>query len=224
MKKTTASAPTHRRTTARAEAKRADILAAARTLFLEGYDRAGTDAIAAAAGVSKRTVYDYFGDKRSIFHHVIADEHAAVLAVVQAAVEEEIVDDLPLEEALTAFARRVLTGAVGSAHYTVLRRLMSTAPADVLPAASGALVEPEQVLADRFADLARQGRLRAPDARRAADHFSALTLLLALEAPDATTPPLPPTVEQILIEGVRAFLRAYPTARVPESADAGSAR
>src|ERR1700710_3075817 len=165
MEKTTSAAPVRRRSTARAEAKRADILAAARTLFLQGYDRAGTDAIAASAGVSKRTVYDYFGDKRSIFHHVIADEHAAVLAAVQAAVDEEIVDAVPLEEALTAFARRVLTGAVGSAHYAVLRRLLSTGPAEVLPAASAALVEPEQVLADRFADLAQQGRLLAPDPR-----------------------------------------------------------
>lgn len=206
-----------RRPTARAEAKRADILAAARTLFLVGYDRTSTDAIAVSAGVSKRTVYDYFGDKRSIFHQVIADEHAAVLAAVQAAVDEEIVDNLALEDALTAFARRVLTGALGSAHYIVLRRLISTAPTDVIPAPSDSLGEPEQVLADRFAALALQGRLAASDPRRAADHFSALTLLLALECPDAATSPLHPTVEHIVVEGVRAFLRAYPPTTVPES-------
>jgi TetR/AcrR family transcriptional repressor of mexJK operon len=204
-----ASAP--RRTTPRSEAKRAAILAAARALLVQGYDRVSTDAIAASAGVSKRTVYDYFGDKRSIYQHVLADEHAAVLATVQAAVDEEIVDDLPLDEALSAFARRILTGAVGSAHYVVLRRLMSTGPVNLLPAAAAALAEPEQLLANRFAELAQQGRLHAPNARRAADHFSALTLLLAMESPQATTSPLPPAIEQIVREGVQAFLRAYPS-------------
>jgi len=210
MQKATSPAPARRRVTARAEAKRADILAAARTLFLDGYDRVSTDAIAASAGVSKRTVYDYFGDKRSVFHCVVAAEHAAVLAAVQAAVDEEILDDRPLEEALTAFARRVLTGAVGSAHYAVLRRLVSAGPVDVRPEVSAALTEPEQVLAERFAHLAQEGRLDAPDPRRAADHFGALTLLLALESPDAMASPPPAGVDRILVEGVRAFLRAYP--------------
>jgi len=224
MVETTSSPPGRRRSTARAEAKRADILDAARTLLLQGYDRTSTDAIAASAGVSKRTVYDYFGDKRSVYDAVVAAEGAAVLAAVQAAVDEEIVDDLPLEEALTAFARRVLTGAVGSAHYAVLRRLSSAGPVDVLPVAPAALGEPEQILADRFAALAREGRLDAPDPRRAADHFSALTLLLALESPDATTAPLLPAVEETLVEGVRAFLRAYPPVAEPGSTVAGPAR
>ncbi|MGH6656378.1 MAG: TetR/AcrR family transcriptional regulator [Actinocrinis sp.] len=48
-------------------AKRRAILDAAAQVFLsEGYARASVDAIAAAAGVSKQTVYNHFGDKERL--------------------------------------------------------------------------------------------------------------------------------------------------------------
>lgn len=194
--------------TARAERKRAAVLRAARTLFLGGYDRVSTDAVAAAAGVSKRTVYDYFGDKKTIFVNVVSQEHAAVLAQVQAAIDEEIVDDAPLEDTLVAFARRILTGAAGSSSYMFLRRLLAAAPPEVA-ASIEELTAPEQLLAERFTVLAQQGRLRAAEGRTAAHHFTALTFLLALEVPAAATVPLAPQVDRVLTEGVQVFLRAY---------------
>ncbi|OCG89579.1 TetR/AcrR family transcriptional regulator, partial [Xanthomonas euvesicatoria] len=48
--------------------KRAAILGAARTMFMEqGYAGVSMDGIAAQAGVSKLTVYSHFGDKESLF-------------------------------------------------------------------------------------------------------------------------------------------------------------
>lgn len=48
--------------------KRAAILDAAKRLFVEqGYDGVSMDQIAAAAGVSKLTVYSHFGDKDALF-------------------------------------------------------------------------------------------------------------------------------------------------------------
>ena len=59
----------------RSEKKRLAILDAARRLFVQdGYELTSVDAIAARAGVSKRTVYDHFGDKERI--------HSAVLEQV----------------------------------------------------------------------------------------------------------------------------------------------
>ena len=50
------------------EAKRDDILAAARSLFLsEGYDGASMGKIAAAAGLTPNTLYWYFRDKDELF-------------------------------------------------------------------------------------------------------------------------------------------------------------
>ena len=54
--------------------KRAAITRAALEVFLrEGYARASVDAIAASAGVSKRTIYDYYGDKERLFLSTLRD-------------------------------------------------------------------------------------------------------------------------------------------------------
>jgi TetR/AcrR family transcriptional repressor of mexJK operon len=67
------------------------------------------------------------------------------------------------------------------------------------------------LLADRFARLADAGELRAADPRRAARHFTALTMLLALDALDGRTRDAAGTAEirAIVDTGVDAFLRAY---------------
>src|SRR4051812_4633149 len=52
--------------------KRALILDAARTLFAQSsFNGTSMDAVAAAAGVSKLTVYSHFGDKDNLFREVI---------------------------------------------------------------------------------------------------------------------------------------------------------
>jgi len=54
-------------------AKRAAILEAARTLFLQhSFDGVSMDQIAAGAGVSKLTVYSHFGDKEKLFAAAVA--------------------------------------------------------------------------------------------------------------------------------------------------------
>ena len=54
-------------TTPRAQAKREQILAAARELFLErGFSGTSTNAIASTAGVSKETLYRYFSNKEAL--------------------------------------------------------------------------------------------------------------------------------------------------------------
>src|SRR5205807_6937409 len=54
--------------------KREEILAAAREVFTrEGYMGASMDAVAAHAGASKRTVYQYFEDKEQLFAATVLD-------------------------------------------------------------------------------------------------------------------------------------------------------
>src|SRR5437016_2733375 len=58
----------------RSKRKRADILAAAREVFTnEGYMGTSMDAVAAQAGASKRTVYQYFADKEELFAATVLD-------------------------------------------------------------------------------------------------------------------------------------------------------
>lgn len=200
--------------------KRSSILEVARELFLvEGYERTSVDAVSARAGVSKRTVYDYFGDKRALFSAVVEVESTSLMASLRAAVAEELRDDVELGAALLAFARRVATQTLSSSSYAVLRRLLATRTGH--PRGAGApptpLADPEQLLAERFIAYAQAGLLRTEKPRRAAEHFSALTLLLA---PDAVQPGAweeldTERVDEILVDGVHAFLPACATGAPP---------
>lgn len=88
----------------RFDRKRASIVGGAKEVFLRsGFEGASMDAIAAAAGVSKMTVYRYFHGKEELFAGVITE-----------LCERIIEDDLELmlerrpEEALRGFARKVM--------------------------------------------------------------------------------------------------------------------
>lgn len=89
--------------TRRAQAMRAAILAGARKQFLaDGFERTSMDAVAAAVGVSKMTLYRHFGSKEELFAGLVF-EMSAVIAYPELA---RTMAKLPLREALEAFARR----------------------------------------------------------------------------------------------------------------------
>ncbi|MCW5772552.1 MAG: TetR/AcrR family transcriptional regulator [Rhodospirillaceae bacterium] len=89
----------------RADAMRSAILAGARRLFLaEGFERTSMDAVAAAIGVSKMTVYRHFRSKEALFAGIVG-EMCDRIADPELARE---MARLPLREALETFGRRSL--------------------------------------------------------------------------------------------------------------------
>ncbi len=91
--------------------KRAAILEAARELFVrDGYDRTSMDAISARAKVSKRTVYDYYGDKQRLLLGVVEAGGDVLMVALERALEAHLADDAQirtvpqLEQALKQFA------------------------------------------------------------------------------------------------------------------------
>lgn len=194
----------------RSEGKRAAILEAAEALFLaEGYDLTSVDAIAGRAQVSKRTVYDHFGDKETVFLRVLERVTGALVAMVGAAIEEELTPGRDLRAALTSFARRIALGTFPSADYAAFRRL-ATRQRSVPRLPEADRDRPERMLEERFAALAAEGGLAAPDPRLAARHFTALTIGLALESINERRGSIDrAAIETILADGVDAFLRAY---------------
>ncbi|KFK87597.1 TetR family transcriptional regulator [Streptomyces sp. JS01] len=198
--------------------KRAAILTAARELFLaDGFDRSSVDAVAARAEVSKRTVYDYFGDKRTLLRAVVDSVGDALVTTVRRTLDETLTDRTEaagLEDALVAFSMRIATEMLGSAEYTTLQRLLRSdsghlSEQDYNPMAN----TPDEAIAERFAAFADAGLLDVPDPRLAADQFLALTFGVALDRLGSANAARDTRVRPLVVEGVRTFLRAYRTGR-----------
>lgn len=191
--------------------KRSAILAAARELFLaDGFDRSSVDAVAARAGVSKRTVYDYFGDKQALLVAVVESTGESLLVEIRRAIADTLTDVTDLQDALVTFSMRIATEMFGSVDYLALMRLVTIESVHLPQLRNHWMTNaPEEAIAERLAEFAQAGRLEAPNARLAADHLVALTLLLAVNTLGSAIATDDARVRGILVEGVRAFLRAY---------------
>jgi TetR/AcrR family transcriptional repressor of mexJK operon len=154
--------------------KRAAILEAAKRLFVElGYDGVSMDQIAAAAGVSKLTVYSHFGDKDALFA-------TAARAYCDQQLPTELFDanpDVPLRERLTqiaqAFYAMVSSPEAVAGHRILCTPQMSDSPLPAMFWDAG----PKRVQAE-FSELLQRrieaGELEVDDVARAASQFFTL--------------------------------------------------
>jgi TetR/AcrR family transcriptional repressor of mexJK operon len=203
------------RAEARSARKRQEILAAARAVFTaHGYVGTSMDAVAATAGASKRTVYQYFADKEELFAGVVLDTvdrgyeyfKASIRALAEA-------DDIDI--ALRDHARLTLTGLMNP-ELLQMRRLV-IAEAERFPSIGREYFERSWVrtlrlLAESFATLTDRGLLATPDPERAAYMFTWLvvstpTNRVAFMGDSATYPP--EELAELADEGTRVFLAAF---------------
>lgn len=112
----------------RAWAKREQIVAGARLVFLrDGFAGASTDAIAAEARVSKRTLYSYYPGKEELFADVlrrltIENPQTRVLAAVE---EVEPGDLGELRETLVGLAGRIVSVMMDPDYLALLRTIIA---------------------------------------------------------------------------------------------------
>ena len=199
----------------RTDRKRAAIMEATTSLFLEhGYVGTSMDDIAAAASVSKQTVYKQFVDKETLFDEVVRTMVTAASDPVFAAVHE-LAASGDLEADLLAVARRQLE-LVLQPNLMQLRRLV-IAEASRFPELGRVFYEQGpartvQALADVLAELAASGRLTIDNPRVAASQLNWLVMGVPLN--DAMLlglhePPSPTEIDQWARAGVGTFLAAY---------------
>ena len=191
--------------------KRAAILDAAARLFLEqGFERTSVDAIAAAAGVSKLTVYSHFEGKEGLFKALINDkcsqhfeqtEFVELAALGPEAALSRIASgflNLMFLPDVVALHRVLMTSATHES--TMNRTFWETGPAITLTSLARLL--------ERFDAT---GELRIAHPLRAADQFFSmlkgtehLRVLL-----NVGTPPSARRLKDIAADAVAMFLRAY---------------
>jgi len=195
---------------------RAAVIDAARTLFLRhGYAGTTMEEIAAAAGLTKRTVYNNYGGKDALFREIVADVLAYAEAFARGLHEEFTVGVTAanLRATLDDLARRLALGIVRPEVIALRRLLIGEARAfpglgaEYFDRAPGQVLE---ALASGFARLGRRGVLRVGDGRRAAAQFA---YLVAGEALDramlvGTTPPKAAVIAAAR-EGVETFVTRY---------------
>lgn len=194
--------------------KREVILESALQVFLaNGYVGTTTDQLAAAASVSKQTLYKEFGDKEGVFAALIqfacdrVDDPFAPLV-------ERMQDIASAEEAIdlmaTQFTRSIMTPYVQK-----LRRLV-IAEAARFPRLGllyweGGFQRVVDSISRCLAILDDRGMLDIPDARLAAHHFAGMLLWIpSNQAMFAVTLPVDEReLTETIAAGSRVFLRAY---------------
>ncbi len=190
--------------------KREAIVAAATAQFRQhGFQRASMDAIAAAAEVSKRTVYNHFPSKDELFAEILLQLWKRSAALGQQAYSPE----RPLREQL----RELLAAKLDLLTDTSFLDLVRVAVAEMMHSPDRArhmvdrLGEKEQGLADWLRAAQQDGRLQPLDPQYGSALLQGLLKSLAFW-PQLTLgqPPLTPVEgQQLLDDCVDMFLGRY---------------
>jgi TetR/AcrR family transcriptional regulator, mexJK operon transcriptional repressor len=193
------------------------IAQAALRLFLrDGYERTSVDAIAAEAGVSKRTIYNRYTDKENLFRSVLQDMFTDSMAAFARMADAHLTDVTDVGRDLTAFLMdSAVTLTLAPDRIALIRLILTEAP--YFPA----LLRRERGHEGMHATLARvlgrlveAGKLAVTDPDEAAEHLFALTLGRASNESMFSGGKLSDAeVDRIITGGVRVFLRAYGPAR-----------
>jgi AcrR family transcriptional regulator len=187
----------------RARAKRDQIRAGARHLFLErGFAGTSTDAIAAAAGVSKQTLYVYYPSKEEllvdVLRHLIHEDPSNQLPVMD---DGSLRSTDDVRQVLSSLARDMIASLMQPEYLALLRVVIAETPR--LPRL-GSLFRsavPDRMLSAISAVLQTgraTGAIQAVDADAASRMFAGALLTYALldGLLVGDGPPRPPATER----------------------------
>ncbi|HEX3425157.1 MAG TPA: TetR/AcrR family transcriptional regulator [Acidimicrobiales bacterium] len=198
----------------RGDRKRAVILEAAQQAFLaNGYLGTSMDQVAAAAAVSKQTVYKHFSDKETLFREVVTN----VMQVRDGGIPVDVLSqgDGSIEERLRTFCRNFLKGVM-QPDVLKLRRLV-IGEAGRFPELGRVFYElgPKRAteqLAVAIRQAADRRNLSVENPDVAAEHLLSLILSRPLDQAMLLGPEIHFTdasLDRFADDGVTAFVRAY---------------
>lgn len=187
------------------------ILDAALKVFAEhGYSGASMDAIAALAGVSKPTLYQYFGGKEQLFAAIMVEQRDSMLG----AFEEP--DGLGLVAELWAFSWHYADTVLRPEFLSLARLTIGEAQRFPEIGRAYQAAGPERVLRGMMEYLTAkraEGRLDFDDAELAAEDLWGLILSAPRNRAlhDATALPSRADLHRFITNGLAVFLKAYST-------------
>jgi AcrR family transcriptional regulator len=182
------------------------------SLIRPGSSRTSVDAIAAEAGVSKRTIYNRYGGKETLFLSVLRDTFTGLMGEFGRIADAHLSNVTDAERDLAGYAREAALAITRSPERGRLIRLI-IAEAPHFPELLRQQARSQTmsgILAQRLAAMAEAGWLDIDDPQEAAEHLLALTtgqinnrsMFGVAEVSDAD-------IDRIVSSGVRAFVRAY---------------
>ena len=191
--------------------KAEQVLDAAKSLFIDqGFGTTSMDAIAAAAGVSKATVYAHYPSKEVLFAATARRECHRVMERIS--LDHDMVD-LPLTSALQSFGRSFFNAVMSDEILALLRMVISEVPRfpDIGPIyyACGPGLMHDNVT--EYLRRARaEGQIQALDCEQAASQFLAmlrgdLHLRRLLGVSEQT----PDSVDRVIDGAVHTFIACY---------------
>ncbi|MFE7192766.1 TetR/AcrR family transcriptional regulator [Kitasatospora sp. NPDC057541] len=196
--------------------KRVAIARAARTVFgREGFTRTSVDAIAAEAGVSKRTIYNHFADKEQLFQSVVLEGATAVAATQARIADRHLRKIVDLRTDLIDFGLERVDSLTTFAEHWALVRTIEAEALHIRPALLEAWQEAgpretHRVLTHWMTEFAERGLLVVPDPEEAARMLNLLTFLAVAQPTFYGALPMPPErIDEVVANGVTAFLAVY---------------
>ncbi|MGC0272596.1 TetR/AcrR family transcriptional regulator [Pseudactinotalea sp. Z1739] len=198
----------------RSAQKRELILERAIDVFTaHGYVGTTTDQLAAAASVSKQTLYKEFGDKEGVFAALIqfaCDQVDDPFAPLVEQMHSIASADEAVELMATQFTRSIMSPYVQQLRRLVIAEATRFPHLGMLYWEEGFLRVANSV-ARCLSVLADRGLLDLPDAQLAAHHFAGMLLWIpGNQTMFAVSQPLDePELIETITAGSKAFLRAY---------------
>ncbi|WP_337267294.1 TetR/AcrR family transcriptional regulator [Oryzifoliimicrobium ureilyticus] len=192
-------------------AKRRQILDGAKRVFMRmGFDAASMNDVTREAGVSKGTLYVYFGNKEDLFTAMIEAERAAFVAALKTALAEEV----DLESSLYYFGMKFIFHITNEDVIKVMRTLIGVRPR--MPALCQRFFNsPENlraVLRSHLTKHVEMGQLVIEDMDLAAVQFLELasgSLFKFRLFGTLASPPSQEEADRIVRGAVRVFMAAY---------------
>jgi AcrR family transcriptional regulator len=194
-------------------AKRQAIIDAALRVFLRnGFTDTSVDAIAAAAGVSKQTIYNHFGDKERLFATVVETAQRDASPQAEPDLEDKLANSEDLDRDLRALGRSWVRVTLAE-DVAALRRLVIAEWArhpQLLADWARPRPQMERALARAIQHQAQRGVLDVPDATLAARQLILLVITESLTRACYGLRKLSKAeADEIVDTGIDMWLRCY---------------